>query len=228
MHAPLARTGGQDPVPDATSYGLGWGVGTINGTPIIVHDGQLRDFDTAMAILPGQKTAVVVLMNQNPELAVNNDQLFNGIMQGITTGAFPSASESYSLFYAIFDAIALASAILMIFSLCRTGRWLRKFRNRAARIGFWQAAARAVGLDLAIAALIAIAVMYGVGSMFGSVPLTPTLMVDAAPDLAAWIYAVVIFFALRAVVRAIVIAIRTGNPGTDIDTQTNRQLQSAH
>ncbi|MGH3282673.1 MAG: hypothetical protein ACRDNW_26580, partial [Trebonia sp.] len=35
MHAPLARAGAQDPVPDATSYGLGWGVGTVNGKPII-------------------------------------------------------------------------------------------------------------------------------------------------------------------------------------------------
>jgi hypothetical protein len=35
----------------------------VNGTPVIVHDGQLRDFDTAMAILPEKKMAVVVLMN---------------------------------------------------------------------------------------------------------------------------------------------------------------------
>jgi CubicO group peptidase (beta-lactamase class C family) len=227
MHAPLVRTGGQDPVPDATSYGLGWGVGTANGAPVIVHDGQLRDFDTAMAILPDQKTAVVVLMNQNPELAVNNDQLFNGIMQGITTGAFPPASQSYSIFYAIFDAIALASMIGMAFSFIRTGSWLRKFHTRAARIGLWQAAARAVGRDLATATILVVAVTYGAGSMFGSVPLTPTLMVDAAPDVAAWIYAIIIFFVVRAVVRAMVIAIRTDNPGTGIDAEARRQLQSS-
>lgn len=223
MHAPLvpAPPGKLYQMPYATSYGLGWGVGTINGTPIIVHDGQLDDFDAATAILPQQKIAVVVLMNQDPQLPVPDDRLFDGIMQGITTGTFPSISQSFTIFYAIFDAIVLATLILMICSFCRTGRWLRKFRARAARTGPWRAVARAVGLDLVIAALIAVAVVYGLGALYGLVPLTPTLIVNWAPDVAVWIYALVIFFAVRAVVRAIVIAARSGRSGIEIDTQAN-------
>lgn len=206
MHAPLAPTGGQPPVPGATSYGLGWGVGTISSTPVIVHDGQLRDFDTAMAILPQQKVAVVVLMNQDPQIAVNDDQLFDGIMQGITTGTFPPVSQAFTIFYAIFDAIVLATVILMIGSFWRTGRWLRKFRARAARTGPWRPAARAVGLDLVTAALITVAVVYGLGSLTVHMPLTPTMMIFTAPDIAVWVYAIIVFFAGRAIVRAIVIA----------------------
>jgi CubicO group peptidase (beta-lactamase class C family) len=218
MHAPLAPVNGQSPVPDATSYGLGWGVGTIAGTPVIVHDGQLRDFDAAMAILPEQKIAVVVLMNQNPQVVVNDDQLYDGIMQGITTGTFPPVSQTFITFYAIFDTIVLTTLILMIGSFWRTGRWLRKFRVRAVRTGVWRAAARAVGLDLVIAALVAVAVVYGLGALTGHVPLTPTLMIFAAPDIAVWVYAIIIFFAVRAIVRALVIAVRRGNSGTGIDT----------
>jgi hypothetical protein len=203
--APLVSTGGQTPVPGATSYGLGWGVGTVNGTRVVVHDGQLRDFDAAAAILPADRTAVVVLMNTNPELVVNDDRLYNGIMQGITTGTFPGVSHTFTIFYAVFDAIAAATLILMIFSLARTGRWRRKFQARAARTGFWPAAVRAVGLDLVIAAAVAAAVTFGVGALVGYVPLTPTLLVFAAPDIAVWIYAVVVFFAVRAVVRAVTI-----------------------
>jgi CubicO group peptidase (beta-lactamase class C family) len=207
MHARLTPVGRQSPVPGATSYGLGWGVGTVNGTPVIVHDGQLRDFDTAAAILPGQKTAVVVLMNQDPQLVVNDDQLYDGIMQGITTGRFPAVSHAFVIFYAIFDTIVLVTLILMTISLGRTGRWRRKFRLRAARTGIRRAAVRAVGGDLLAAALIAAAVAYGLGALTGNEPLTPTLMMFTAPDVAVWIYAVIIFFTVRAVVRTIGICV---------------------
>jgi CubicO group peptidase (beta-lactamase class C family) len=227
MHAPLAPLGGQTLVTGATSYGLGWGVGAISGTPVFVHDGQLRDFDAAVAILPEKNTAVVVLMNQDPQIVVNDDQLYDGIMQGITTGAFPAVSQSFTIFYAIFDAVALATLILMICSFGRTGRWLRKFRARAARTGFWRASARAVGLDLVIAALIAAAVLFGLGSVTGYVPLTPTLMIFAAPDLAAWTYALVLFFAVRAVIRAIVIAVRSGSIRPATQVQASRAHQEA-
>lgn len=230
MHSPLAPADGQSPIPDATSYGLGWGVGTVNGTPVLVHDGQLRDFDTAMAILPQQKIAVVVLANQDPvQAAVNDDQLYDGIMQGITTGTFPPVSQAFTIFYAIFDAIALATLVLIICSFCRTGRWLRKFRARAARTGLRRAAARAVGLDLVIAALITVAVGYGLGSQFGyglgslfdSLPLTPALMIWYAPDVAVWIYAIIIFFAVRAAVRATVIATRRDSFRTGAEPQAS-------
>jgi hypothetical protein len=153
-------------------------------------------------------------MNANPQLVVADDQLYDGIMQGITTGTFPAVSHTFVIFYVIFDTVVLATLVLMIASLGRTGRWLRKFRVRAVRTGFRRAAVRAVGLDLVTAAVIAAAVTYGIGALVGYVPLTPTLLVFAAPDVAVWIYAVVIFFACRAVVRAVTIGIggRTPQP----------------
>jgi CubicO group peptidase (beta-lactamase class C family) len=169
-HAPLAPVDGQPPVPGATSYGLGWGVGTVNGTPVIVHDGQLRDFDTAAAILPEGKTAVVLLMNQDSQLVVNDDSLYNGLMQGITTGRFPAVSHSFVIFYAVLDVLVLATLVLMIASFWRAGRWLRKFRVRASRTGTMRAAVRDVGLDLVTAAAIAAAVVFGLGAVTGYVP----------------------------------------------------------
>jgi hypothetical protein len=216
MHAPLSPPTAQGviPISEATSYGLGWAVGTINGQPVITHDGQTRDFDAAMAILPEQKIAVVVLMNQDPQILVSDEnKLYDGIMQGITTGTFPSINQTFNVFYGVFDAIVLATLLLMIRSFWRTGRWVQKFRGRVRRIGFWWAAARAIGLDLAIAALLAVAVVYGLGSLFGIAPLTPAKMSHSGPDIAAWIYAIILFFPVRSVVRAIVIASRgTGAP----------------
>jgi len=224
-HAALVPLGGQSPVPDATAYGLGWGAGTVDGTQVIVHAGQSRDFDAAMAILPATHIAVVVLTNQNPGLVVNDDQLFNGIVQGITTGTFPAVSQSFLIFYVIFDAIVLATLLLMIGSFWRTGTWLRKFRARAARAGMRRAAVRAIGLDLITSLLIALIIAYGVGSLTGYVPLTPTLLVFTAPDVAAWIYAVIIFFVIRAVVRALLIGILRNKPINDIASHDSRVYQ---
>jgi CubicO group peptidase (beta-lactamase class C family) len=209
MHAALVPLHGQTPVPDAISYGLGWGVGFINGSPVIAHDGQLRDFETVMAILPKQKIAVILLMNEDPQVPpLNDEQIYTGVMQGITTGTFPPVSHTYLIFYIIFDTIALATLLLMVRSFWRTRKWLNKFENRVAGKGFWPAAIRAIGLDLAIAVLIALLVTYGLGSVVGYVPLTPTLLIFAGPDVATWIYAIIVFFVVRAVIRAIVITAR--------------------
>jgi hypothetical protein len=102
-------------------------------------------------------------------------------------------------------------------SFGRTRKWLQKFERRVTRKGFWRSAIRAVGLDLVIAVLIAVGVLFGVGSLVGYVPLTPTLMIFAAPDIAFWIYAIILFFAVRAVVRALVIAVRRSDLRTRID-----------
>jgi CubicO group peptidase (beta-lactamase class C family) len=211
MHAALAPMG-PGVLPNTTSYGLGWGVGTINGTPLIGHEGQAHDFDTAMAVLPKKKTAVIVLMNEDPELVGAPDQLYEGIMQGLTTGTFPSVSRIFFIFYALFDAIVLATLILMVRSLWRTGSWLRKFGIRARRHGFWRVAVLAIGLDLGMAALIAVGVSYGIGSLYGDVPLTPTVMMFGGPDVAVWVFALILFFAVRAVVRTVgILATRAGS-----------------
>jgi CubicO group peptidase (beta-lactamase class C family) len=208
MHAALVPLGGQTFMPGTTSYGLGWGVGTADGTPVIEHDGQLRDFDDAMAILPRKNLAVVVLINEDPQVILNDEQIYDGILRGVITGEFPPVSHAYLFFYIIFDVIVVAALALMIHSLGRTGRWLGKFSRRVTRRGFWRAAICAVGADLATAGLITLAVMYGLGSVAGQVPLTLTELLFAAPDVTAFICVVVVFFLVRAVVRAAAIAAR--------------------
>ncbi|MBO0744706.1 MAG: hypothetical protein J2P43_06790 [Candidatus Dormibacteraeota bacterium] len=70
-----------------------------------------------------------------------------------------------------------------------------------------------IGLDLGIAALLVFGVVYGVGSVVGH-PLTPALMLFSGPDLAVWIYTVILFFAVRAVVRTVgVLTTRGGSWG---------------
>jgi hypothetical protein len=179
-------------------------VGTVHGDQVIAHDGQLRDFDTAMAILPRDKVSVVVLMNEDPQIVLNDEQLYDGVMQGITTGSFPPVAHTFIIFYAVFDTIVLVSLILMIWSLCRTRTWLRK---RQRRTSAWRAAITVTGVDLGMAALISVGVVYGLGAVTGQVPLTPTLMIFAAPDVTVWIGAIVAFFVARAAIRTVAITV---------------------
>jgi CubicO group peptidase (beta-lactamase class C family) len=48
---------------DRDSYGLGLGVGTYRGLPMLVHDGGTFGFSTLMFMLPEQRFAVVILSN---------------------------------------------------------------------------------------------------------------------------------------------------------------------
>ena len=205
MHTALVSLpNGQSPVPDTSSYGLGWGVGTLNGTPIIAHDGQLRDFQTNMAILPDKNIAVVMLINQDPQL-LNEGLTFQGVLQGITTGTFLPISHIFTIFYVIFDLIVLASLVLMIRSFWKIGRWLKKFQKRVLQKGFTRTFIKAVGFDLVIAIVISILVFYGLGSVFGYVPLTPTLMIFALPDVSVWLYVLIGFFTVRVLVKTTVV-----------------------
>jgi CubicO group peptidase (beta-lactamase class C family) len=206
MHTGIVPLDGQTPVPNSTAYGLGWGVGIINGTAIVSHDGQLRDFQTNMAILPDKNIAVIVLINEDQQL-LNEGQIYEGVMQGITLGTLPSISHLFLIFYAIFDLIVVTTIVLMIRSLLRTRKWLQKFHSRAIQRGFRRATARAIGLDAALAVLFSGAVFYGLGAVFGYVPLTPTLMIFAIPDISVWLYLIIAFFVVRALVKAIGIAV---------------------
>lgn len=57
----------------STGYGYGWGVGTLQGTPVVEHGGGINGFRTYALRLPEQKVFVAVLANAdsgnaNPEV----------------------------------------------------------------------------------------------------------------------------------------------------------------
>ncbi len=209
MHAGLVPLTDQAPLPNATAYGLGWGSGTVNGTPIISHDGQLRDVQTNMAILPDKHTAVIMLINEDG-LLLQESTTYDGVIQGITTGNFPAISHYFTIFYGIFDLVVLASLLLMIRSFARTNKRLQKLSKRAASKGYRYAVLELTCIDLFIAIVIAILVFYGIAAASGAstVPITPTLMMFSTPDLSVWFYVIIGFFVIRPVVRVAVLAIK--------------------
>ena len=58
MLTPLTLTGG-----DRTTYGLGWGVGTLDGKRVASHSGGQAGVSTLLKLLPEQKTAVAFMCN---------------------------------------------------------------------------------------------------------------------------------------------------------------------
>ena len=50
---------------EALDYGFGWGIGNIQGVPMIQHGGGINGFLSASLVLPEEKLFVAVLSNCN-------------------------------------------------------------------------------------------------------------------------------------------------------------------
>jgi CubicO group peptidase (beta-lactamase class C family) len=81
LHAPAIPMNGGD-----AQYAMGWVVGTLDGTPFVGHDGALRDFRSAILLLPESGWGVILLANahgfeqlmQVPDLAKSIVGMLNG------------------------------------------------------------------------------------------------------------------------------------------------------
>ncbi len=202
MHTSSVQVNAAEAVPDAAAYGMGWGIGTLNGLEIVSHDGQLNDFQTNMAILPQEKIAIVMLINEFSPL-LDESQTYEGMMQGITTGAFPPISHAFAVYYAVFDTIVVASLVLMIVCLYRLRRWPARFAGNAKRRGLWFPGSVSIGIDLLMATLLALGLTYGLGAMFQIIPFTPSLLMGSVPDMSLWIFAIIGFFLIRGLAKII-------------------------
>ena len=201
MHTPAVQVSVDAAVPDASAYGMGWGIGTLNGTDIVSHDGQLNNFQNNMAILPQKKIAVVMLINEYSPL-LNEGKTYEGMMQGITTGIFPPISYSFFKYYVVFDIIVIVTLLLMIYSFYRFRKWSFRFESRVKEKGFWRVSFITIAFDLLVAVVIAFGVTYGLGIIFHIVPFTPALLMGSVPDMSLWFFVIIGFFLFRGITKA--------------------------
>lgn len=198
MHMAQASLGDTEAVPNSTDYGLGWGVGKAAGQPIVSHDGQLRDMQTNMAILPQSKSAIVVLVNEYGML-LNEGALYQGVLQGVTTGTFPAVDSTYLTYYLILDAVIIISVFLIVRSFMRLAKWRSRMQIKIAKRSY--ALAISLTRDIFIAVLLAVTVFIGLGASFGSVPMPLSLLMFGTADLTVFILLVIAFFVARPIVR---------------------------
>jgi CubicO group peptidase (beta-lactamase class C family) len=85
-------------VGDVDSYGLGLGVGTFRGLPMLAHNGGTLGFTTMMFMLPEQGVAVLSLTNTGGTGGALNSAIQRKIVEALFEGAKPLADARAEFF----------------------------------------------------------------------------------------------------------------------------------
>jgi hypothetical protein len=121
MHTPaIAAEGGQH----LDHYAMGWRTGSIDGQPLISHDGNTFGFHANVALLPDIGAAVVVLMARNGGLSMVTGPENAGLEA--LAGGTPEVSRSSTTATIVVDAVL---ALLVLGSTVSV--LLRRRRRRA-------------------------------------------------------------------------------------------------
>ncbi len=155
MHRPAVRQG-----DGATSYAMGWRVGSIGTIQTVWHDGSTPNFHSGFMLAPGPGWGVAVLANAE---GLSQDERITGIARGVMallTGQDPPTADSFPQI--LYTAVLALAGLQMLWALAWT-RGVRRRRagaeqrSRGPRRFIWPLVASWVG-HLSVAALFLIVV----------------------------------------------------------------------
>ena len=200
MHTPaVAGEGGRH----LDHYAMGWRTGSIDGQPLISHDGNTFGFHANVAFLPDLDAAVVVLMARNGGLSMVAGPENAGLEA--LAGGTPEVSRLSTIAWIVVDAVLALLVLGSIVSVMLRRRRRREVPRRAPRR--WPAI-----LQVVAGILIGASVVLLAGSMSGGVDVVAFRLLWAlAPD--ATILAV-----------AIPLLLITAGIATFLERRTTRQL----
>jgi CubicO group peptidase (beta-lactamase class C family) len=128
MHTPaIAAEGGKH----LDHYAMGWRTGSIDGQPLISHDGNTFGFHARVALLPDIGAAVVVLMARNGGLSMVTSPENAGLEA--LAGGTPGVSRSYTIAWIVVDVVLALVVLGSIVSVVLRRRRRREVPRRAPR-----------------------------------------------------------------------------------------------
>jgi CubicO group peptidase (beta-lactamase class C family) len=122
------------------SYGMGWFVDGQDQSAMVWHDGVVPDFFAYMAILPGQKKGIVLLMNADHFLMSNTALLEVGTGAArLLAGAQPDSLWVGVIPWVLRGLLLIPALQLagIAATLRRVGRWQRYPNTRPSRRRMW-------------------------------------------------------------------------------------------
>ncbi len=121
MHRPAVRQG-----DGATSYAMGWRVGSIGVIQTVWHDGSTPNFHSSFVLAPGAGWGVAVLANAE---GLPQDERITGIARGVMAllaGQTAPAVDSFP--QVLYVAVLTLAGLQALWALI----WARGFRRRGA------------------------------------------------------------------------------------------------
>jgi CubicO group peptidase (beta-lactamase class C family) len=169
MHTPVAPSQGR---AHLDHYAMGWRTGSIDGHPLISHDGNTFGYHANVAVLPDLDAAVVVIMGRNGVVVTGPET--KGLEALI--GGAPGVSRASTIAWVAIDAV---TALLVLASIVFVVRRRRRSQSSLPRTPRrWPAV-----LQIAAGVGIGVAVIFLVASMFGGLDIVAfRLFWSLAPD----------------------------------------------
>jgi CubicO group peptidase (beta-lactamase class C family) len=169
MHTPVAPSQGR---AHLDHYAMGWRTGSIDGQPLISHDGNTFGYHANAAILPDLDAAVVVIMARNGIMVTGPE---TAGLEALIGGA-PSVSRASTIAWVAIDVVAALLVLASIVFVVRRRR--RRQTNPPGTPRRWPGV-----LQIAAGVIIGAAVAFLVASMSGGLDLVAFRLFWAlAPD----------------------------------------------
>lgn len=174
-------------------YGLGWIIGSVNGLPVIWHEGENGNYSTALIVSPQERLGIVVMSNINGGSVFKaTSQIATGI-HAILTGGQTKAYERPLAFFVFYGTTGVPALISLSWVGWMAFRFARRQKRPAARrgIGWWLwviAAPIFVDLNLLYMSLVIIPSQWGMplSGMAAWYPDCFLLLVGGAALVAGW------------------------------------------
>ena len=174
MHRGAADTGQPN-----VSYAMGWIEGSLDGVPIVSHNGDTGDFHATMILVPKSKWGVVVLMNGSNDLQQGSlDTPAQGVVARLLGVEAPPSPGPFQDPAMIAVLVILAVGVLQVLGIVRSVVLVRRWRAVQERRphGVVGVGLR-VGLPLVLNLLWAVTLL-GVMPRFFSLPLQTLMVLD--------------------------------------------------
>lgn len=146
-------------------YGMGWFSGTINGVPMVWHDGGNPTFHANLILIPNQRWGIVLLENAN---SLPQDGPLSAIANGVASllvGRQPQVVTTAPFLVALYG-VALGLTVLapvgMVWSLITWRRW----SARLVQAPGWRGQLVHVMLPLLLNLLLALILLVGLPWLF--------------------------------------------------------------
>lgn len=130
LHHPAVAVGEIHAGLKNTSYGMGWVIGPINGTPSIWHNGDTGRFHAMLIMAPERGTGIVLLANASGlEYLLAVDDIAKGVLSLLNDQPPPASSMAQRLRIAYW--VILLMPLLLLIGIAR-GWWCWKRGDFAA------------------------------------------------------------------------------------------------